>query len=102
MRRRITADEINTFIKKHGIKGKEAVETLARTDAFAEAFESEIFQENVVDAIASLQHLLEKIWNETADDVDRADFRALKRLISTWQRRYASRNAALEQIVGGL
>ena len=100
MPRNVSIDQIKAYMNEHGLKSKEAIEMLTKTSEFAEAFEHPVFQQNVADAVAILQSLLEKIWNETADDVDRADFRAYKRIVSIWTQRYKNHMEAVKTVTG--
>lgn len=101
MQRSVSREQIDKFLEKNGQRGREAIEMLARTSEFADAFENPVFQQNFADANAIIQSLLEKIWNETADETDKADFRAYKRIVAIWQKRYQNHKEAVTKINGG-
>jgi len=79
--------EIDAFLNKHGKRGAEILSVLGRNQDFVEAFRSKLGQELLADAIELTQNLLVKIYENKADDNDKADFRAYKRIIEIWTRR---------------
>jgi methionyl-tRNA synthetase len=81
-----------------GAKAQKMINVLQKTHGFIEAFENPIGQEVLLDALQISEAILDKIVEETATDAERAEFRALKKIISRWQDISNKHNETLNEL----
>jgi hypothetical protein len=95
----IDKDKLKLYARAEGgKKAQKLLHVLSKTDGFVKAFNSPIGQEVMEDALEVAEEILDKIVNETASDADRAEFRALKKIIARWQNIVATHNGALNEL----
>ena len=97
-----TLGDIEDYIKRHGKKGQEKVSrilsSLGKSEQFLNAIQSPLGTELLTDLISMMEEKLDKIINETADDKDRADYRACKILSLRWADRINAYNKNLTEL----
>jgi hypothetical protein len=83
-------DDLEKYVARHGSRNATRVMSmLGKKLPFVEAIKSEIGQELLKDAIAKLEILLEKGFENTATDDEKAEYRVLKSIVETWSKRIA-------------
>lgn len=100
-----TLIDIEGYITRHGKKGKEMasrlLSALGKNEQFLNAFNSPLGSELLTDLISMMEEKLDKIIDETADDKDKADFRAAKNLSMRWVGKINEYNRNLKQLKEG-
>jgi len=82
--------DLESYVARHGSRNAARVMSmLGKKLPFVEAIKSEIGQELLKDAIAKLEILLGKGFENTATDDEKAEYRVLKSIIETWSKRIA-------------
>jgi hypothetical protein len=76
----VTGEEVREFLKREGKRGERVLSKLQKMKPVKEALETEIGKILIQEIAEDMDLILEKIIAEEATDVDRADFRAGKRL----------------------
>lgn len=91
-------EAVNRYQQKYGKRAAETLSILGKRVDFVQAFENKLGQELLADAIERIQYLLEKVYNEEATDIDRADMRAYKRIVDRWVNRINDYNNKVGEI----
>lgn len=86
-RREPTLRETEEFLKNRGKRGVETIKALAKLQPFVSAMRSPIGSEILKDDVNRQEELLSKIWNETATDQEKAEFRYLKQRLEKISKR---------------
>ena len=94
----ITQSDIERFVAKEGKKAQRTLSILGKNEQLLKAIQTPIGQELLSDALSSIDHLLEKIIDEKADDKDRADYRALRTLTTRWTEKIKTYQEALHKV----
>ena len=81
-----------------GLKAQKMINVLSKTHGFVSAFKDKVGQEVLLDALQRSEEILDKIVEEKATEEERAEFRALKKIISKWQKIWAVHNEALSKL----
>lgn len=81
-----------------GPKAQKMIKVLSKTHGFVAAFSNPVGQEVMLDAMQSSEAILDKIVEESATEEERAEFRALKKIIARWQKIWAIHNEALNEL----
>jgi methionyl-tRNA synthetase len=81
-----------------GPKAQKMINVLSKTHGFISAFKDKVGQEVMLDALQRSEEILDKIVDETATPQERAEFRALKKIIARWQKIWAVHNEALNEL----
>lgn len=79
----ITIDQLEEFIERFGRRATNTMSVLGKYEPFMQAIQSEIGRELLQDDISRHEVLLVKIYNDQADDLEKAEFRYLKRRLLT-------------------
>lgn len=91
--------EMEALLARKGKKkGNEVFNVLGRTEGFIKIIRKDIGRELLLEIAADLDKLFEKIINEEATEVERADFRALRKIGRRWTEKINAFEAALEEI----
>ena len=97
--------DMENYVNRHGIKGKEMLgallNTLNKNEQFFNALQSPLGRELSADLVIIIAEKLDKIVDETADDKDRADFKAAKNLQARWANRINEYDRSLKQFKEG-
>ena len=84
----LSVTAIESFEKKNGGKAASRIlKALARTEPFHVAINSDIGQELLKDCVVRMDQIIEMIIDESAEEKDRAEFRALKSITASWSTR---------------
>lgn len=81
-----------------GLKAEKLLKILGKSSGFAKAFQNPVGQEVLQDALQVAEEILDKIVDEKATEAEKAEFRALKKIIYRWQMIWAQHNKALEEL----
>lgn len=81
-----------------GKRAQKMLKVLGKTHGFVAAFKDKVGQEVLLDALQRTEEILDKIVEETATEEERAEFRALKKIIARWQKIWAIHNEALNEL----
>ncbi len=81
-----------------GPKAQKMINVLSKTHGFVSAFKDKVGQEVLLDALQRSEEILDKIVEEKATPEERAEFRALKKIIARWQKIWAVHNGALNEL----
>ena len=92
------SQQIEKFLQTHREKAAKVITVLAKRAKFKAAIETEVGQELLLDALASMEELLDKIIMERATKEDKADYRALRKIMTRWQDKIAAYNKALYKV----
>ena len=92
------SDQIEKFLNTHGHKAAKIISVLAKRAKFKAAIETDIGQELLADALASMEELLDKIIMEKATTREKADFRALRIITGKWMDKIAAYNRAVFKV----
>lgn len=79
-------------------KAQKMIKVLSKTHGFANAFQDPVGQEVLLDALQASEAILDKIVEETASEAERAEFRALKKIIDRWQKIWNKHNETLNEL----
>lgn len=94
----LTTEEINSYLAQTKKRGAEVLSILGRNQDFVRAFRSSLGQSLLSDAVEQTQALLIKIYDNKADDNEKAEFRAYKRIIELWTNRINNIDKAVTEI----
>jgi len=92
------SNQIEKFLNTHGQKAAKVITVLAKRAKFKTAIETDIGQELLIDSLTEMEDLLDKIINETATKIEKADFRSLRKITNRWIDRIARYNKAVYKI----
>lgn len=95
MSREVNLGTIESFLAKSGQRGARVLSVLGRQQGFVDAIESPLGRELLKDAVMLSDQLLDKIVKEEASDADRADYRAMMRILTSWSERVKLYNRTL-------
>jgi DNA-binding PadR family transcriptional regulator len=96
-----TLKDFQEYINKVGrAQANKVIEILGEQNQFYEAFNTPIGRELLKDAVNRVDELNRKIWKEEESDMERAEFRVLKQLISRWSKKIDAYVKNLEVIKG--
>jgi DNA-binding PadR family transcriptional regulator len=96
-----TLKDFQEYINKVGrAQANKVIEILGEQNQFYEAFNTPIGRELLKDAVNRVDELNRKIWKEEENDMERAEFRVLKQLISRWSKKIDAYVKNLEVIKG--
>ena len=90
--------QIEKFLNTHRDRSAKIITVLAKRAKFKAAIETDIGQELMIDALSSMEEILEKIIMETATPKEKADFRALRMIMTKWQDKIAAYNKAVFKV----
>ena len=76
--------KLQQFLTKNPKMGARVLSQLGKDMQFVNAISDPLGQEIMRDAIAQMEILLEKVVMDEATDVDKADYRAYRRILNTW------------------
>lgn len=76
--------ELEKYKSSKSVRINDLLNSLSRKEVFIKALETEIGRAILDDLICEMARLLDKIVDETASEVERADFRVGRRLIEKW------------------
>jgi len=91
-------EKVERFLFKAGKRGAQLLSVLSKQQSFIRAIESEIGRELLKDALSITEGLLEKIIGEEASEAERAEYRALKKILIIWAQRIETYQHNLEKI----
>lgn len=94
----LTTEEIDAYLQKTHRRGAEVLSILGRNLNFTRAFRSELGQAILADAVEQTQALLIKIYDNKADENEKAEFRAYKRIIELWTNRINAIDSKVKEI----
>ena len=97
----VTLEQIERFQMRHRVRAPIVLSALGQNHDFMAAIESDVGQELLKDLIIMMEEKAQKIANETANDLDRADYRAFKRLSIQWMERINNYNRNIHDIKTG-
>jgi len=92
------SQQIEKFLETHRDKAAKVISVLAKRAKFKAAIETDIGQELMIDALSSMEELLDKIIMERATKEEKADFRALRKIMTKWQDKIAAYNKAVYKV----
>lgn len=92
------SQQIEKFLETHRDKAAKVISVLAKRAKFKVAIETDIGQELMIDALSSMEELLDKIIMERATKEEKADFRALRKIMTKWQDKIAAYNKAVYKV----
>jgi hypothetical protein len=75
----ITVEQLERFIEKYGRRATNTMSVLGKYEPFIQAIQTDVGKEILRDDIVRHEILLTKIYNDQADDAEKAEFRYLKR-----------------------
>lgn len=81
---KINQQVIENFIQKHGKKASQILSALGKSQPFIEAIQTNIGQELLKDALEMIQERLDKIINEEATELEKAEYRVLRTITTRW------------------
>jgi len=93
-----SSQQIEKFLYTHREKAGKVISVLAKRSKFKTAIETEIGQELMLDALTCMEELLDKIIMEKATKEEKADFRALRKIMTKWQDKIAAYNKAVFKV----
>ena len=79
----VTVDQLEQFIKRYGRRASHTMSVLGKYDPFVQAIQTEVGQQLMKDDIDRHEYLLNKVYEEQANDSEFAEFRYLKRRLLT-------------------
>lgn len=80
--------QIERLKKRFGTKKASLYLTqLGKSHQVVRAFGTDVGEVILTDALVRIDMLLHKIVDETATDVEKADYRALKQIVNAWSKR---------------
>jgi len=88
--------EIEDFVRVLGRRANETLSYLGKNKQFINAISTPVGQELQRDIVLRLDELIGKIWEETASDQERAEFRALKGIQESWIKKINGYNGAIQ------
>lgn len=94
----IDLEKVERLLVKTGKRGAQLLSVLGKQASFVRALESEIGQQLLKDALSITEGLLEKIISEEANESERAEYRALKKILITWAQRVETYQRNLEKL----
>ena len=94
----VNSQQLEKFLNTHGQKAAKVVSVLAKRSKFKTAVETDIGQELLIDALASMEELLESIIMEKATAKDKATFRALRMITTKWIDKIAAYNREVYKV----
>jgi len=89
---------VTDFLKKRGTYGANLLSVLGKQKQFVDALNTEIGKELLKDAMALMEDRLTRIIEEKSTEAERAEYRALNKIISAWSARLSSYYKGLDQI----
>ncbi len=81
---RLSADQIQNFIKRNGDRGRMTLNILGKNTQFYKAVTSPLGEEFLKDLIFMMDEALTKIVNLQATDADMAEYRVAKKIADKW------------------
>lgn len=93
--------KIQDIVEKGDKRGIELLSILNKQRKFAEALNSEIGKLLMNDAVLRADEILHKIVEEKSTVAERAEYRALKRILSDWSGHINSYLCNLEKVAKG-
>lgn len=98
----LRVEAVNTILQTFKYRDKRKIlSELSKQGKLVDAFNTEVGQEILKDAIAHADTLLSKIINEDADEKDKAEYRVYRRLINKWGTKVENYISNLNKAVGG-
>lgn len=79
----ITVDQLEQFIQRYGRRASHTMSVLGKYDPFVQAIQTEVGQQILQDDISRHEYLLNKVYDEQANESEMAEFRYLKRRLRT-------------------
>lgn len=83
----ITPADIEKFLAVHGQHGVKTLSLLGRKDDFYTAVTDKLGQELMKDVMVEMERLLLKIIEDKADENEKADYRAYRKIFEKWSRK---------------
>lgn len=97
---RISPKDISGYSERHGVKATQRLlSILGRRSRFVEAFESELGQMLLYDAVKNADLLLDKIIDEEASSEEKAEYRAYRNILQTWTSRIIQYQNGINQLI---
>lgn len=91
--------DIEGFVQKHGSRNcARIMSMLGKKQPFVEAMQSEVGQQILKEAVTRLEILLEKGFENTATDDEKAEYRVLKKIVENWSSQIATYNKGVKRL----
>ena len=84
---RITTEEIDAFMKKHGRMSTQTLAVLNKQHDFYEAFTTPIGQELTKDLMIRMDRLGAKMVEGTVSEEERLEYKVCREMFSEWMKR---------------
>ena len=84
---KITTEDIEQFIKKHGKLGEQTLAVLNKQHDFYQAFKTPIGQELTKDLMTRMDRLGEKMVSGSVTDSERLEYQVCREMFSDWMKR---------------
>lgn len=94
----LNIERIESLLARTGMRGAKLLTILGKQSQFMRAIESEVGQQLLRDALSISESLLDKIVHEEATEGERAEYRALKKILLTWAARINGYHENLSKI----
>ena len=94
----LSLKELETFLSTRKKNAERILSTLGKTQGFYEAIHTPVGLELLKDATTRMEEILERIITEEADEVERAEFRALRNISVRWMEKITRYNKCIEEI----
>lgn len=95
----INKQVIDNFVANNGERANKILTILGKNQPFIDAITSEIGQELMKDAVIMTEDILMKIADEKASELERAEYRALRKIISRWTERINLHTKMLNEVL---
>ena len=92
-------DDVEQFIATHKQHAARVLDILGKRTPFVDALKSDVGRELINECAVEMNHILDKIFDETATEKDRADFRSYKKIATRWATKINEYNKLMNKVL---